>query len=126
MNEFVIEKRNLYRAIGELSYVIAQSDGRISKVEKLVFEEALKEELDNDGWLAKDRFDMLASQGMKASIQETYHRVLFMFKQNKIALNAELTEKFINILEKVAGVSGITDEEIAIIEKFKTDVSSIL
>ncbi len=126
MNEFVIEKRNLFRAIGELSYVIAKSDGNISKIEKLVFEEALKEELGTEGWLAKDRFDMLASQGMKAGLQETYLRVLFMFKQNKIGLNNELIEKFINILEKVAGVSGITDEEIEIIEKFKTDVSIIL
>lgn len=126
MNEFVIEKNNLYRAIGELSYVIAKSDGNISKIEKLVFEEALKEELGNDGWLAKDRFDMLAAQGMKAGIQETYHRVLFMLKQNKIGLDANLVEKFINILEKVAGVAGITDEEIAIIERFKSDVNAIL
>jgi hypothetical protein len=124
-NNFSLEKHNLIRAIGELSYVIAKSDGNISRIEKLVFEEALKEELGSEAWLAKDRFDLLAEQGMKASIEETYHRVLFMFKQNKIALDVDITEKFINILEKVAGVSGITDEEIALIERFRADIAKI-
>jgi hypothetical protein len=125
MSEISIEERNLYRALGELSYIIATTDGRLSNVEKVVFEEALKEELGLNGWLAKDRFNMLLEQNASTEFEATYQRVLFAFRQNKSVLTEVLIEKFIAVLEKVAGVSGITDEEIDTIERFRGDVLKI-
>jgi hypothetical protein len=125
MQDISIEVRNLYRAIGELAYVLAKIDKSLSQVERLVFQEAIKEELGKDSWLAKDRFEMLENQGIKADLEQTYNRVLFAIRQNRLGLNEDLIEKFIAVLEKVGGVSGITDEEIAIIERFREDVTKI-
>jgi hypothetical protein len=126
MEDLSLEVRNLYRAIGELAYVLAKSDNYLSRVERIVFQEAIKEELGKESWLAKDRFDMLDNQQVKSSLEQTYHRVLFIFRQNKYGLTEDLIEKFIAVLEKVGGVSGITDEEIAFIERFREDVQKIL
>lgn len=125
MKDLSLEIKNLYRAIGELAYVLAKSDNYLSRVEKIVFQEAIKEELGKESWLAKDRFDMLDNQQVKASLEQTYHRVMYIIRQNKNGLNEELIEKFIAVLEKVGGVSGITDEEIAFIERFREDVYKI-
>jgi hypothetical protein len=125
MDNLSIELRNLYRAIGELSYVLARNDGSITTLEKTVFEEAIKEELGKESWVAKDRFDSLINQGLKADVLKTYNHVLYIIRQNKYVLNDDLIERFIAVLEKVAGVSGITDEEIQMIEKFREDIFKI-
>lgn len=120
-----LEESNLHRAIGELAYVMAQTDRHISTVERVVFEEAIKEELGKNSWLAKDRFDWLERQQAEANLEATYNRVLFTIKRNKSSLNEDLIERFIAVLEKVGGVAGITDEEIALIERFREDVTKI-
>ena len=117
--------RNLYRAIGELAFVITRADSITSKVEKVVFKEAIKEDLGKDSWLAEDRFNWLDLQGEKIDPEATYNRVIFMIRQNKQGLDDDLIEKFISVLEKVGGVSGISDEEIALIERFREDVTKI-
>lgn len=123
--ELTLEERNLYRALGELAYVIAKADDVLSRIEVVVFQEAIKEDLGNDHWLAKDRFERLESEGVKANIEATYNRVLFLLKQNKRGLSEDMIEKFISVIEKVAGVSGITDRERTIIEKFREDITNI-
>ncbi len=121
-----LEQNNLYRAIGELAYVVAKIDGIISPMERLVFQEAIKEELGKNSWFAKASFDALDNQNVKFTVEETYNRVMFNIRQNKSALNEEIIIRFISILEKVGGVSGITDIEIGVIEKFKDSVTKIL
>ena len=120
-----IEVRNLYRALGELAYAFAMADKKLSNIERIVFQEAVKEELGKDSWLAKDRFDMIEQEGGRQTYDEIYHRVLYQIKQNHRALSDGLIERFILVLEKVAGVSGITDEEITRIENFKEDIYRI-
>ncbi|MDX2305377.1 MAG: hypothetical protein NW226_21380 [Microscillaceae bacterium] len=123
--ELSLTIRNLYRAIGELAFVMTRSDKVTSKIEKIVFKEAIKEDLGKESWLAEDRFNWLDLQGEKIDVEATYNRVIFMIRQNKQGLSEELIEKFISVLEKVAGVKGITDDEIALIERFREDVTKI-
>jgi len=126
--EVSIELRSLYRAIGEFAYAIASQDSRITSLEKLVFQEATKEELGKDAWVAQDRFEALVNQYSQTtlSLEQTYNNVLFNIKQNKHALTSDLLEHFIALLEKVAGVSGITDSEIGWIERFREDTTPLI
>lgn len=124
--EISIEIRNLYRAIGELAYLLTRVDALTTKTEKIVFEEAIKEELGKESWLAKDRFERLDTQGAQIDLLATYNRAMFSMQQNKHGLNEELIEKFIAVLEKVGGVSGITDMEIDWIEKFREDIHKMI
>ncbi len=121
-----LEKNNLYRAIGELAYVIARSDSLLTQLERTVFREAVKEELRGEGWAAIDRFEYLDQNEQKPTLEQSYNRAIYTFKQNKQALSAELAEKFVSLLEKVGGVSGITDREIIVIEQFQVDMAKIL
>ncbi len=120
-----LEENNLYRAIGELAYFIARSDGVLRPIERLVFREAVKEDLGLYDWLAQDKFDALDNQGVQSTLEETYKRVMFIIRKNKNALTLKIIERFVKVLEKVGGVSGITQIEIDLIEQFKNDALEI-
>jgi hypothetical protein len=128
MSIISVELRSLYRAIGELAYAIATQDSRVTSLEKLVFQEAAKEELGKDAWVAQDRFEALVNMpvGTVLAIEQTYNNVIFSIKQHSSALTSELLEKFVSLLEKVAGVSGITDNELQWIERFREDVVKLV
>jgi hypothetical protein len=121
----LLEENNLYRAIGELAYFIARSDGVLRPIERLVFREAVKEDLGLNDWLAQDKFEALDNQGTPSTLEETYKRVIFSIRKNKNALTLNIIERFVKVLEKVAGVSGITQREIDLIEQFKGDALEI-
>lgn len=123
MKDISVELRSLYRAIGELAYAIATQDSRVTSLEKLVFKEAAKEELGKDAWVAEDSFYAMVNmpQSNHLSIEQTYNKVLFTIKQHQSALTEDLFERCVSLLEKVAGVSGITEEELVWIERFRED-----
>ena len=125
MQELSLEERDIYRAIGELAYVIAAVDNVLSKTEKIVFEEAVKEDLGANSWLALDRFEQLENEEIERNIDATYNRVLFVMRKNKDTLTETHIEQFISVLEKVAGVSGVSEEELSIITQFQVDVKRI-
>ncbi|NJL14745.1 MAG: hypothetical protein HC913_18255 [Microscillaceae bacterium] len=120
-----LEKIALLRAVGELAFVTARTDGMLTQLEKKVFREAVQEELGSEGWAALDRFDHLDGTNLKLSPEQAYNRALFAIRQNRKALTPDLIERFIALLEKVAGVSGISEDEIQMIERFQADVEKI-
>lgn len=122
----LIEESNLYRAVGELAYVLAKADGKVSRTETIVFQEAIKEDLGKNSWLAQESFDKLLDEDVQANVEAAYNRVLFTVRRSKNEMTEEMLEKFISVLEKVAGVSGITEDEINAIEKFREDVMNII
>lgn len=125
MQELTLEERDIYRAIGELAYVIATVDNVLSKGEKIVFTEAVKEDLGRNSWLALDRFEQLENEQIDRDLDATYNRVMFVIRKNKDVLTENHLEKFISVLEKVAGVSGVSEEELAVINQFQVDVKRI-
>ena len=125
MQDLTIEERDIYRAIGELAYVIATVDNVLSKGEKIVFTEAVKEDLGEHSWLALDRFEQLENEQIDRNLDATYNRVMFVIRKNRDVLTQDHLEKFISVLEKVAGVSGVSEEELAVINQFQVDVKRI-
>ncbi|HAS40356.1 MAG TPA: hypothetical protein DCS93_07745 [Microscillaceae bacterium] len=125
MQELTLEERDLYRAIGDLAYVIATVDGVLSNSEKIVFQEAIKEDLGENSWLALDRFEQLENEYIDRDLEVTYNRVMFIIRKNQQALTQEHIDTFISILEKVAGVYGISEEEMSVITQFKVDVKRV-
>ena len=125
MQELTLEERDLYRAIGDLAYVIATVDGVLSNNEKIVFQEAIKEDLGENSWLALDRFEQLENEYIDRDLEVTYNRVMFIIRKNQQALTQVHINKFISVLEKVAGVYGISEEEMSVITQFKVDVKRI-
>lgn len=124
--ELSIALKDLYRAIGELAYVIARTDNQTNNLERKVFQEAIKEELGKENWVAGDRFDMLYQQSAKIDAEKTYNHAIYLMKIHQAILSEDLIDKFINVLEKVGGVSGISDDERILIERFIDDSSKIL
>src|SRR5690242_9513251 len=54
-----IEKREIYRSIAELAYVIAMADKGLSAEERFAFTKIAEEELDFESWAAQSRFELL-------------------------------------------------------------------
>ncbi|OJJ13988.1 hypothetical protein BKI52_44790 [marine bacterium AO1-C] len=125
MQELTLEERDLYRAIGDLAYVIATVDGVLSNSEKIVFQEAIKEDLGEHSWLALGRFEQLENEYIDRDLEVTYNRVIFIIRKNQQALTQNHIDKFISVLEKVAGVSGVSEEELSVITQFQVDVKRI-
>lgn len=122
MQELTLEERDLYRAIGDLAYVIATVDGVLSNSEKIVFKEAIKEDLQENSWLALGRFEQLENEYIDHDLDATYNRVMFIIRKHQHCLTQDHIEKFISVLEKVAGVSGVSEEEMSVITQFTVDV----
>ncbi len=125
MQDLTLEERDLYRAIGDLAYVIATVDGVLSNTEKIVFQEAIKEDLGEHSWLALDRFEQLENEYIERDLEVTYNRVMFIIRKNQQVLTEQHIEKFISVLEKVAGVSGVSEEEMSVITQFQVDVKRV-
>jgi hypothetical protein len=123
MSIISVELRSLYRAIGELAYALATQDARVTSLEKLVFREAAKEELGKDAWVAEDSFNNMVNlpQTQHLTIEQTYNKTLFTIKQHQTVFSEDLCERFVSLLEKVGGVSGITEVEQLWIERFRED-----
>jgi len=122
--ELTLAEHNLYRAIAELSYIIAKADHKFMKEEVEIFKKTVKEELGQAGWLAESRFDII-NDAIHPHIDQAYNHVMFTIKQNRHALSNEMVQKFINVITKVAEVADIVEEEQRIIDKFKEDIAKI-
>jgi hypothetical protein len=120
--ELTLAQHNLFRAVAELSYVIAQADNQFMAEEVQAFKKAIHDELGKYSWLAENRFDILQDIG---DLDSAYRSVLFFIKQNRQGLTPELIDKFIRILTRVAEVAGIVDEERELLQRFEHDIRII-
>lgn len=122
--ELSLEERNLYRAVGELAFVIAKADNILRDSEVKAFKDAITEVFGKDYWIIEDRFRYIISTPA-SDVESTYNHVLFMIRQNKAALNEILVEKFSNVLYKVAEVANIHDKQKEYLDRFKADLLHI-
>lgn len=120
-----LQESNLYRAIAELSYAIARADHDLDKKEEDVFMEIIDKELGQNDWVAEVRFEVIFNS-LKPSTDQAYQHAMLLIEQNKVGLNREVVNKFKRILKGVAEVSGITEEEQDVIERFDIDIEKIL
>ena len=122
--ELSLGERNLYRAVGELAFVIAKADNIMREEERRAFHKVIVEDFGENSWIALDRFQFIENIPT-SDVESTYNHVIFLIKQNKQALTEDLVIKFIHVIEKVAEVAGIHENQYKYIDRFKADLQKI-
>lgn len=120
-----IEKREIYRSIAEMAYVIAKADRGLSATERIAFQRIIEEELDFDSWAAQSRFELL-DEVIQPSIGKVYNDAVHDLRKYRGHFTDELKEKSIRVIQKVADAcSGFSEKEAFIIDRFKNDIKEL-
>lgn len=120
-----IEKREIFRAIAEMAYVIAKADKGLSAEERRAFHKIVEEELDYESWAAQSRFELL-DEVTQPSMDKAYNEAMHDFRKYKDHLTDELKGKVITVMQKVAeACSGLSDQEAFIIDRVKRDLQQL-
>ena len=120
-----IEKREIYRAIAELAYVVAKADQGLSAEERIAFYRIAAEDLDYDSWAAQSRFELL-DDVVHPSLEKAYNDAIHELKKYKDHLTGELKDKAILVLQKLAAsCNGLSANEAFIIDRFKKDLQHL-
>lgn len=119
-----IERREIYRAIGELAYVVAKADRGLSAEEKKAFYNIAKEELEYDAWAAQSRFEVL-DEVVQPSIDRAYNEAMHELRKYSSAFTDELKEKALTVLQRVAACcDGLSANETFVLDRFRKDLKS--
>ncbi len=120
-----IEKREIFRAIAEMAYVIAKADKGLSAEERMAFHKIVEEELDYESWAAQSRFELL-DEVTQPSMEKAYNEAMHDFRKYKDHLTDDLKRKVITVMQKVAeACSGLSDQEAFIINRVKRDLQQL-
>ncbi len=120
-----IEKREIYRAIAELAYVIAKADKGLSVEERNAFYKIASEELDYESWAAQSRFELL-DEVTHPSIEKAYNDAMHELRKYKDHFTHELKEKALLVLQQMAAsCNGLSANEAFIIDRFKKDLQHL-
>lgn len=104
-----IQKREIYRAIAEVAYVVAKADKGLSA-------EAL---------VAQSRFELL-DEVTQPTLDQAYNEAINDFKKYSGHLTTALKEKAITVFTKVAETcGGFSEKERFIIDRFKQDLQEL-
>lgn len=118
---------NLHYAIGQLAFAVAFSDGKIQKEESENFHKIVSEELNNNSYdfdVSDIIFKVMEKDKMDSNT--VYEWAMKEIKTNSHYLSPQLKEKFISVIEKIAGAfPPVTNEESDIINRFKKDINDI-
>lgn len=120
-----IEKREIYRAIAEMAYVIAKADKGLSAEERMAFNQIVEEELQLNSWIAQSRFELL-DEITQPSIDVAYNEALHDLKRYRDHLSEDLKQRAIRVVTRVAeSCSGYSEKERLIIDRLKSDLNTI-
>lgn len=120
-----IARREIYRAIGELSYVVAKADHGLSAEEKAAFYRIAREELDFDSWAAESRFELL-DEVVQPSIDRAYNEALHELRKYSEAMTDDLKQKAMTVLQRVAATcQGLSAKETFVLDRFRKDLQSL-
>jgi hypothetical protein len=120
-----IEKREIYRSIAELAYVIAIADKGLSAEERFAFTKIAEEELDLESWAAQSRFELL-DEVIQPSIERAYKEALHDLRVHKEHFTPEMKDKAVRVMRRVAAAcSGFSKKEADIIDRFQKDLETL-
>ena len=115
----------LTRAIAEIAYATAKSDGHLQEEEKEAFYEIINEELGEKAIEAIERFELLENE-IDAEMIHAYWGALSRLKRHRRFLNEDVKNKFLDVIKKVANsYEGTEAAESIFIRKFKKDLKSL-
>lgn len=123
-HELTLEERNLYRAVGELAFVIAKADNILRDSERKAFQQVIHEDFGENSWLVEDRFKLI-EKTPTTDVESTYHHVIYMIKQNQQGLSQDLVDKFIHVISQVAEVADVHQNQKVYINRFQEDLQKI-
>lgn len=120
-----IEKREIYRAIAEMAYVIAKADKGLSAEERMAFYKIIEEDLDYESWAAQSRFELL-DEIIQPSIEKAYNDAIHELRKYREHFTDELRDKALLVLQKIAAsFNGLSQNEAFIIDRFKKDLKGL-
>ncbi|MBL3655318.1 hypothetical protein [Fulvivirga sediminis] len=117
----MFENRDIYRAIGELAYVIAKATNGLQPEEKAAFMQIIKEELKFEAWAAESRFEIL-DEKIHPTIDHAYNEAIHELKLHQEHLTPELKAKTLAVLRKVAQACGNTEIDEFILDRLESDL----
>lgn len=106
----------LVQALAELAYSIAMLDGKLEKEERRTFYELVDKELQENAWMAKNRFFFLEKQS-ETDVEKSFNLASSIVKRNRSHYSNELKGKFQKIL---LGIAGDRFKEREIVQKFNS------
>lgn len=119
-----IEKREIYRAIAEMAYVIAKAERGISAEEKIAFFDIIQEELGEESWIAQSHFELL-DEVTVPSLDKAYNAALFELNKHKDKFTPELKEKAVRVVKRMAeSFGGFGENEAFVLDRFKKDIQN--
>lgn len=120
-----IERREIYRAIGELAYVVAKADRGLTSAEREAFFRIANEELEYDSWAAQSRFELL-DEVTQPSIDRAYNDAMHELRKYSEHLTPELKDKALIVLQRVAAsCDGLSAHETFVLDRFRKDLQSL-
>lgn len=120
-----IERREIYRGIAEMAYVIAKADKGLSAEERIAFQKIIEDELSYNSWAAQSRFELL-DEITEPSMEKAYNEAIHDFRKYRAYLTADLKETSMRVLQKVANACSVLSEKEAIIlDRFRNDLKEL-
>ena len=120
-----IERREIFRAIGELAYVVAKSDRGLTPAERQSFFQIAQEELEYDSWAAQSRFELL-DEVTQPSIDRAYNDAIHELRKYSDYLTQEIKEKVMTVLQRVAvSCDGLSANETFVLDRVRKDLQSL-
>lgn len=120
----MFDKLEIYRAIGELAYLIAKAGDGLKLEEKKAFFEVIEKELKFDAWSAESRFEIL-DEKIHPTLEHAYNEAIFELKTHKNLLTPELKNTTIKVAKAVAEVCGKSEVKDFIIDRLEKDLRDI-
>ena len=120
----MFETREIYRAIGELAYVIAQASDGVRIEEKKAFYDIIEEKLDFNAWAAESRFQIL-DEKVHPTIDHAYNEAIHELKLYKKYLTPELKSLTLEVVKTIAQAYGATQIQEFIIDRLQNDLKNI-
>ncbi|MEO1050117.1 MAG: hypothetical protein AAFX87_05815 [Bacteroidota bacterium] len=120
------EKNEVYRAIGELAYVVAKVKDGLKLEEKKTFFDIVEKELEFDAWAAESRFELL-DEVIHPTVDHAYNEAIHELKKYKVHFTDDLKEKAVKVLEAVSTSCSTISSEMQnfVIDRFKQDLEHL-
>ncbi|QSE96843.1 hypothetical protein [Fulvivirga lutea] len=120
----MLEHNEIYRAIGELAYVIAKAGDGTQLDEKKAFYDIIEAELKFNAWSAESRFEIL-DEKVHPSLEHAYNDAIHEFKIHKSVLTPELKDITLRVVKKVAAAYHPSEVKDFIIDRLERDLKNI-
>lgn len=120
------DKTNIYQAVTELSFAIANIETKLLPEKMLVIRQLIEEAFGGKDEKLKAQLDLLTKNQVYSDLESIYRYTLFTLEKYKAILSEELIQNILSLAEKVAAIDGLTKEEGTILYRLEIDINEII